>query len=70
MPFKFVDSKSQKPDDEENLSILVQSGKFAAFLADMKSRLAAAGASELDVQRGLYRVHLDQTVHNQDGWST
>ncbi len=64
--FKFVDSKRPKPEPEQNLAIttLVQTGKFAAFLADLKSRMAIAGSSELDVQRALYSVHLYTIIHS------
>jgi len=42
--FKFVESKCPNPESTENLAIaiLVQTGKFEGFLADMKSRMAEA----------------------------
>ena len=65
--FMFVDTKCPSPEFTENLAItiLVQTGKFEGFLADLKTRMAEAGASETDVQRALYRVHLNRTVHNK-----
>ena len=64
--FDFVDSKCQILQPEHNISItiLVQAGKFDAFLGELKSRMAAAGASELDVQRALYSVHLYKNLHS------
>jgi hypothetical protein len=65
--FKFTDSKKAAIESEQNISIrtLVTAGVFQAFLEDLKSRMVAAGSSELDLQRALYRVHFDRFVHSK-----
>lgn len=65
--FNFVDSKWPETSPEENIAIrtLVTTGKFPAFLKDLKTRMEGAGKSELEIQRALYRVHLYRIVHSK-----
>ena len=65
--FTFIDSKRPRTESQENMAIftLVKTGKFQDFLGDLKSRMATAGSSELDVQRALFRVHLYKFIHSK-----
>lgn len=65
--FDFINSAWPKTSPTENMAIftLVKTGNFETFLNDLKSRLTAAGRSELEIQRALYRVHLYKFVHSK-----
>ncbi len=64
--FDFADSKQAMTGSAENISVsvLVETAQFGAFLEDLKTRKTATGASELEVQRALYRAHTYRIVHS------
>lgn len=65
--FDFADSRQSMTSPAQNLSIhlLVRTGNFQTFLDDLKTRLVASGASELDSQRAFYHVHRYQFSHSK-----